>query len=130
MAHRKAKLPVLGRQLLVDRITVDGMAVAHAADVVGVSRQTAWKWLLRYEAEGETGLEDRSSRPAHSPRALPQAQVEAILATRREHRFGPHRLARGDGQKQVLELSTLPRVENVALAPSQVHQWPQRAARR
>src|SRR6266545_3340993 len=36
----------------------------------------------------------------------------------------------GDGQKQVLELSTLPGVENVALAPSQGHQRPRRAARR
>ena len=52
MAHRRAKLTVLGRRLLVDRILVDGMAVAHAADMVGVSRQTAWKWLRRFEAEG------------------------------------------------------------------------------
>lgn len=36
----------------------------------------------------------------------------------------------GDGQKQVLELSTLPGVENVALAASQGHQRPRRAARR
>ena len=93
MAHRRAKLTVLGRQLLVDRILTDGMAVAHAADMVGVSRQTAWKWLRRYEAEGLAGLEDRSSRPAHSPRALPQARVDTILAARHEHRLGPHRLA-------------------------------------
>jgi transposase len=93
VAHRRAKLTVLGRRLLVDRITVDGMAVAHAADMVGVSRQTAWKWLRRYEAEGLAGLEDRTSRPARSPRALPRARVEAILAARHEHRFGPHRLA-------------------------------------
>jgi transposase InsO family protein len=93
VAHRRAKLTVLGRQLLVDRILVDGMAVAHAADMVGVSRQTAWKWLRRYEAEGQAGLEDRSSRPARSPRALPRAQVDAILVARHQHRFGPHRLA-------------------------------------
>jgi transposase InsO family protein len=93
VAHRRAKLTVLGRRLLVDRILVDGMAVAHAADMVGVSRQTAWKWLRRYEAEGIAGLDDRSSRPARSPRALPQARVDEILAARHEHRFGPHRLA-------------------------------------
>jgi transposase InsO family protein len=69
------------------------MAVAHAADMVGVSRQTAWKWLRRYEAEGEVGLEDRSSRPAHSPRALARERVAAILAARHEHRLRPHRLA-------------------------------------
>ena len=93
MAHRRAKLTALGRRLLVDRILIDGMAVAHAADMVGVSRQTAWKWLRRFEAQGEAGLEDRSSRPSRSPRALPQEQVDAILAARHEHRLGPHRLA-------------------------------------
>ena len=93
MAHRRAKLTVLGRQLLVDRILIDGMAVAHAADMVGVSRQTAWKWLRRFETEGHAGLEDRTSRPLRSPRRLPQAQINAILAARHEHRFGPHRLA-------------------------------------
>jgi transposase InsO family protein len=93
VAHRRAKLTVLGRRLLVDRILVDGMAVAHAADMAGVSRQTAWKWLRRFEAEGEGGLEDRSSRPRRMPRALPQERVDAILAARHEHRFGPHRLA-------------------------------------
>ncbi len=94
MAHRRAKLTALGRQLLVDRIVVDGLAVAHAADMLGVSRQTAWKWLRRFEAEGQAGLEDRSSRPHRSPRALPQARVDEILAARQAHRFGPHRLAR------------------------------------
>jgi transposase InsO family protein len=93
VAHRRAKLTALGRRLLVDRILVDGMAVAHAADMAGVSRQTAWKWLRRFKAEGEAGLEDRSSRPARSPRALAQSKVDAILLSRHEHRFGPHRLA-------------------------------------
>jgi len=36
----------------------------------------------------------------------------------------------GESQKQVLELSTLEDVENVALAPSQGHEWPRQAARR
>jgi transposase InsO family protein len=84
---------VLGRRLLVDRILIDEMAVAHAADMAGVSRETAWKWLRRFEAEGEAGLEDRSSRPHRMPRALPRARVDAILAARHAHRFGPHRLA-------------------------------------
>jgi transposase-like protein len=93
VAHRRAKLTALGRRLLVNRILLDGMAVAHAADMAGVSRQTAWKWLRRFETEGDAGLEDRSSRPHRIPRALPQTLVDAILAARHEHRFGPHRLA-------------------------------------
>ena len=78
---------MLGRRLLVDRILSDEMAVAPAADMVGVSRQTAWKWLRRFEAEGDAGLEDRSSRPHRMPRALPRARVDAILAARHAHRF-------------------------------------------
>jgi transposase InsO family protein len=91
--HRKAKLTVFGRRLLVERIEVEGWPVAHAAAMTGVSRQTATKWVRRYRAEGLAGLEDRSSRPRHSPRALPQAQIAAILAARHELGLGPHRLA-------------------------------------
>lgn len=64
MAHRRAKLTALGRRLLVDRIVVDGMAVAHAADMAGVSRQAAWKWLRRFEARGRRG--SRTGAPARA----------------------------------------------------------------
>lgn len=93
MAHRRAKLTVFGRQLLVDRVEVDGWTVARAAEAAGVSRQTATKWVRRYRAEGLAGLEDRSSRPHRSPRALPEEQVAAILVARHELGVGPHRLA-------------------------------------
>jgi transposase len=39
--------------------------VAHQ---LGVSRRTAYKWIVRYRAEGPAGLTDRSSRPHSSPR--------------------------------------------------------------
>lgn len=93
MAHRRAKLTVFGRQLLVDRIETDGWTVAHAAAAAGVSRQTATKWVRRYRESGKAGLEDRSSRPRRSPRSLPDESVEAILVTRHELGVGPHRLA-------------------------------------
>jgi transposase InsO family protein len=93
MAHPRARLSVFGRQLLVTRVQVDGWPVASAATAMGVSRVTAHKWLRRYRAEGEAGLEDRSSRPLHSPRSLPLDEVDAILRARRRRRYGPHRLA-------------------------------------
>ena len=93
MAHRRAKLTVFGRQLLVDRIVVDRMPVAHAAAMAGVSRTTAWKWVRRYREAGIAGLEDHSSRPHRSPRALGPERVAAILAARHELGYGPHRLA-------------------------------------
>ena len=91
--HRKAKLTVFGRRLLVDRIELEGWPIAHAAAMTGVSRQTATKWVRRYRAEGLAGLEDRSSRPHRSPRRLASEQVAAILAARHELGVGPHRLA-------------------------------------
>jgi len=93
MAHRTARLNVFGRQLLVTRVEVDGWPVAQAAEAQGVSRTTAHKWVARYRAEGWPGLEDRSSRPLHSPRRTPPDEVAAILAARVERRWGPHRLA-------------------------------------
>jgi len=91
--HRRAKLTVFGRRLLVERIELEGWPIAHAAAMAGVSRQTATKWVRRYRAEGPDGLEDRSSRPRRSPRALAPEQVAAILAARHELGVGPHRLA-------------------------------------
>jgi transposase-like protein len=93
MAHRRAKLTVFGRQLLVGRVELEGWTVARAAEMSGVSRQTATKWVRRHRAEGAAGLEDRTSRPRRSPRAMPQPTVDAILRARHELGVGPHRLA-------------------------------------
>jgi transposase InsO family protein len=93
MAHRTARLNLFGRRLLVTRIAIDGWPIAKAAEAQGVSRTTAHKWIVRYRAEGWSGLEDRSSRPHRSPRLTSPQQVEAILRARVERRWGPHRLA-------------------------------------
>ncbi len=37
----------------------------------GISRRTAYKWINRYAAEGETGLFERSRKPLSSPNATP-----------------------------------------------------------
>ncbi len=92
MLHRTAKLTPAGRQLLIRRILVEGWPPATAAEMVGVSRATAYKWLRRYRTEGLAGLEDRSSRPRRRPRALPEREVRRILLARRRLRVGPHRL--------------------------------------
>ena len=91
MAHGRARLTVFGRQLLVVRIEA-GQPAAHVAEQLGVSRATAYKWARRYRAEGEAGLEDRSSRPACSPRRLSPAVEAEILAARARWRYGPDRL--------------------------------------
>jgi transposase InsO family protein len=93
MAHARAKLTVLGRQLLVDRVEIDGWKPADAAKAMGVSRQTAYKWLRRFRDEGPAGLLDRSSAPLRCPHRLDVDVVATIVATRLETLHGPHRLA-------------------------------------
>ena len=80
MLHRTAKLTPFGRRLLVERIVIEGWPPATAAETVGVSRATAYKWLRRYRTEGVDGLEDRSARPLHRPRPWPSATCAASCA--------------------------------------------------
>jgi len=109
VAHPRTKLTVFGRQLLISRVEALGWPVAQAAAMQGVSRATAYKWVRRYRAEGESGLRDRSSRPRRSPRALPIEQAQAILAARIERRWGPHRLAPLTGHPRSTIYATLRR---------------------
>ena len=92
MAHRRAKLTPLGRGILVERVLVEGWSASAAAEAMGVSRTTVYKWLRRFQAEGLEGLVDRSSAPLRRPRALSRRQVSRILAARRRLGWGPHRL--------------------------------------
>ncbi len=48
-----------------------GRTVTEVAKDWGVSRQTMYGWLARYEEEGLEGLTNRSHRPAHSPHQIP-----------------------------------------------------------
>jgi transposase InsO family protein len=92
MAHANARLTEFGRLLLVQRIIELGWPPAQAAESLGVSRATAYKWVGRYRTEGPAGLADRSSRPHCCRHALPASQVRRVLAARRRRRQGPHRL--------------------------------------
>jgi transcriptional regulator of acetoin/glycerol metabolism len=47
----------------------------------------------RYRSEGQAGLRDRSSCPAHNPRHLSASAERRILGVRRRRKLGPHRLA-------------------------------------
>lgn len=100
MAHSRRKLTPFGRRLLVDRVETFGWSPAEAARAAGVSRQTVYKWLRRFREEGETGLEDRASRPHRIPHALPEERVGEIIALRVTQRVGPHEIADELGMAQ------------------------------
>lgn len=93
MSHRNARLTLHGRRLLVERVRDEGMPVAHVAKAMGLSRQCAHRWLARYDAEGDAGLADRSSRPHRSPYRTSAEVEDRVLAARVEHRRGPDWLA-------------------------------------
>jgi transposase InsO family protein len=82
--HRNAKTTPLMRALIVHRVRAEHWRVTEAAAAAGVTRRTAAKWLARFQAGGAPALEDRSSRPEHSPRRTSAACVAAIMALRYE----------------------------------------------
>ena len=89
MGHRNARLTVHGRLLLVQRVRVELMPIAHVAKAMGISRQCASRWVKRFDAEGEAGLVDRSSRPRLMPTRTPLEVEARVLAARAEYRRGP-----------------------------------------
>lgn len=88
MSHRNARLTVYGRRLLVRRVREEGHAVAHVAKAMGVSRQCAHRWVARYDAEGDAGLADRSSRPHSMPTRTSDEIERKVLDARAQHRKG------------------------------------------
>lgn len=97
MAHANARLNLHGRKLLVERVRRDGRPVAHVAKELGVSRQCAHRWVARFDAEGEAGLFDRSSRPHASPTRTAQRVEKKVLACRAKQRRGQDWIARETG---------------------------------
>lgn len=90
--HANAPLTPEGRRRLVERID-EGRAISHVAAEAGVSRQRLGEWYRRWQAEGEAGLEDRSSRPVRSPNLISDELGDHIEAIRREKKWGPDRIS-------------------------------------
>jgi transposase InsO family protein len=56
-----------------------------------ISRQTGYKYIARFQAEGESGLAERSRAPHHCPHAVPVEIADALIALREQHpRWGPN----------------------------------------
>ena len=85
--HRNARTTPFSRKLLVERIE-SGDSVRAAAEAVGVSRSTAYKWLRRWSEQGEAGLEDRSSAPHRIPHRKSKSLVRRIEQLRRQRWTG------------------------------------------
>ena len=84
--HPNAKLTPWARRRLVDRVQRRGWPVTRAAREAGVSRQTAYKWLRRFDSEGKVGLQDRSSRPRRIPKRTPRKAIRRMEQLRRRRK--------------------------------------------
>lgn len=81
--HKNARLTLRRRQELV-RYLEAGEPLKRVARRFAVSAHTARKWRARYQADGEAGLVDRSSRPHHSPRLTAARLQLAAKVLRRQ----------------------------------------------
>ena len=91
--HKNARLSYARRVELAQRAQCPHANQSQLAREFGVSRQTVRKWMRRAALEGDAGLADRSSRPAHSPTRVPRAQRRRIEKRRRQRHSSP-RIAR------------------------------------
>jgi transposase len=66
--------------------TAQNIGIKPAAREFGTTHQTVRLWLRRFQGEGLDGLLDKSRKPKRSPRQIPQADEERIVALRRRRR--------------------------------------------
>ena len=90
--HKLARLTPMGRLRMVRRLEA-GERLGDLAAALDLSTTSVRRWWRRYQEEGMVGLSDRSSRPHHSPRALPRVRRRQITR-RRQWGWSSLRIAR------------------------------------
>jgi transposase InsO family protein len=71
-----------------------GMSVTRAAEVHGVARSCAYKWVNRFERYGVAGLGELPRAPEHRPNRTGQSVVTELVELKRKYPlFGPAKLA-------------------------------------
>jgi transposase InsO family protein len=85
--HQNARTTPHSRAELVRRV-IEGRTPKAVATAFGVCVKTVRKWVRRFEAEGPSGLKDRSSRPHRLHRPTPRAVVEEVAVLRRQRYTG------------------------------------------
>jgi transposase InsO family protein len=73
---------------IVAAVTGGEINVAAFCRERNISRDTFYRWRARYQDEGLTGLEPRSTAPKSSPRRTPAPVEDAVVAFRKELQEG------------------------------------------
>jgi transposase InsO family protein len=83
------------RQAFVQAAQAEGANISALCRGYGISRETGYKWLRRYVAEGASGLVERSRRPHTNPTHTPLELEQRIVAARQAHpKWGGRKLKR------------------------------------
>jgi transposase InsO family protein len=93
VSHANAALTPKARLKLARQVVYHDRSVSAAARRYEVSYRTAKRWVQRYLAMGEAGMQDRSSRPQRIPNRTPRWLVRKIVQLRCRHRLGPVAIA-------------------------------------
>src|ERR1044072_127338 len=81
----KELLPMDQKTQFISEYLRDSLSFTELCQRYHISRKTGYKWINRYEAEGPTGLLDRSRRPHSSPEQTSEALRLSIIDARRRH---------------------------------------------
>jgi transposase InsO family protein len=91
--HQNARTTRLGRAEMIRRILEEGQPISDLAAGLGISERTAHKRLARYQAEGPSGLENRSSHPRTVANHTATYWLGVIKMLRREYRLTAEEIA-------------------------------------
>ncbi len=76
-------------------------SITELSRIHEVSRKTLYKWIERYEADQDSGLQERARKPLLMPRATPVELVAEILAAKSKHEhWGSRKLLAWLGRHQ------------------------------
>jgi len=134
VSHVNARLTLHGRRTLVGRVLA-GHKPGEVAKQLNVSRQSVYKWVRRWKAEGDAGLLDRSSRPRSSPRQTSVQTTQKIVAARVVEHVGARELSALLGVPAstigaVLRRAQLPHLADLDRITGQVLRGPGASSRR
>ena len=108
--HPNAPLTPEGRRRMVECVLVKKWTIEATAERFQVDAKTVRKWRDRFRAEGEAGLQDRSSRPHSSPNRTPRSIRRQVVRLRKKRRKG----AAWIGHQVGLAASTVQHILNQA----------------
>jgi transposase InsO family protein len=83
----------------------DGLTIKEAAEAYGVSRQSIYRWMQRYEQGGLAALSERSHKPRSCPHQTPAEIEDRIIVLRRGHpTWGPIRIQHQLGREGLTDV--------------------------